>query len=138
MAKALLGYVGAVPDRRLVDEVTFLRTRVRDLEAEIARLQTERDMEQGLRQLSQLPEPALANAAIPRRSEEDRRGVTLLGVRAPDRPVDGRESAWLIVRRDAARADPCGDPDRVPSAARALPRAGPPPSATGESCTSRA
>jgi hypothetical protein len=60
MAKALLGYVGAVPDRRLVDEVTFLRTRVRDLEAEIARLQTERDMEQGLRQLSQLPEPALA------------------------------------------------------------------------------
>ncbi|HZB47553.1 MAG TPA: hypothetical protein VE547_00530 [Mycobacteriales bacterium] len=60
MAKALLGYVGAVPDRRLVDEVTFLRTRVRDLEAEVARLQTERDMEQGLRQLSQLPEPVLA------------------------------------------------------------------------------
>ena len=60
MAKALLGYVGAVPDRRLVDEVTFLRTRVRDLEAEVARLRTERDMEQGLRQLSQLSEPALA------------------------------------------------------------------------------
>jgi hypothetical protein len=60
MAKALLGYVGAVPDRRLVDEVTFLRTRVRDLEAEIARLQTERDVEQGLRQLSQLSEPVLA------------------------------------------------------------------------------
>ena len=38
MAKALLGYVGAVPDRRLVDEVTFLRTRVRALEAEVARL----------------------------------------------------------------------------------------------------
>ena len=36
MAKALLGYVGAVPDRRLVDEVTFLRSRVRDLEAEVA------------------------------------------------------------------------------------------------------
>ncbi|MFL6128980.1 MAG: hypothetical protein ACJ73E_07930 [Mycobacteriales bacterium] len=60
MAKALLGYVGAVPDRRLVDEVTFLRTRVRDLEAEVARLRTERDVEQGLRQLSQLPEPVLA------------------------------------------------------------------------------
>jgi len=60
MAKALLGYVGAVPDRRLVDEVTFLRTRVRDLEAEVARLQTERDVEQGLRQLSQLSEPVLA------------------------------------------------------------------------------
>lgn len=63
MAKALLGYVGAVPDRRLVDEVTFLRTRVRDLEAEVARLRTERDtsdLEHGLRQLSELPEPALA------------------------------------------------------------------------------
>ena len=60
MAKALLGYVGTVPDRRLVDEVTSLRTRVRDLEAEIARLRAERDMEQGLRQLSQLSEPVLA------------------------------------------------------------------------------
>jgi hypothetical protein len=60
MAKALLGYVGAVPDRRLVDEVTFLRTRVRDLEAEISRLRSERDMEQGLRQLSQLSESVLA------------------------------------------------------------------------------
>jgi len=60
MAKALLGYVGAVPDRRLVDELTFLRTRVRDLEAEVARLRTERDVEQGLRQLSQLSEPVLA------------------------------------------------------------------------------
>jgi hypothetical protein len=63
MAKALLGYVGAVPDRRLVDEVTFLRTRVRDLEAEISRLRTARetsDLEKGLRELSELPEPALA------------------------------------------------------------------------------
>ena len=63
MAKALLGYVGALPDRRLVDEVTFLRTRVRDLEAELTRLRTERetsDLEHGLRQLSELPEPALA------------------------------------------------------------------------------
>lgn len=60
MAKALLGYVGAVPDRRLVDEVTFLRSRVRDLEAEIGRLQSERDMERGLRELSQLSEPVLA------------------------------------------------------------------------------
>jgi hypothetical protein len=60
MAKALLGYVGAAPDRRLVDEVTFLRTRVRALEAEVARLQTERDVEQGLRQLSELSEPVLA------------------------------------------------------------------------------
>ena len=63
MAKALLGYVGAVPDRRLVDEVAFLRSRVRDLETEVERLRTERtthDLERGLRQLSELPEPVLA------------------------------------------------------------------------------
>jgi hypothetical protein len=65
MAKALLGYVGAVPDRRLVDEVTFLRSRVRDLEAEVARLRTDRettstDLDRGLRQLSELSEPVLA------------------------------------------------------------------------------
>ena len=63
MAKALLGHVGAVPDRRLVDEVTFLRSRVRDLEAEVARLRTDRettstDLERGLRQLSELPSPS--------------------------------------------------------------------------------
>jgi hypothetical protein len=63
MAKALLGHVGALPERRLLDEVTYLRSRVRDLEAELARLRTERDtsdLEHGLRQLSELPEPALA------------------------------------------------------------------------------
>ncbi|HEV7653840.1 MAG TPA: hypothetical protein VGP36_03760 [Mycobacteriales bacterium] len=63
MAKALLGYVGSVSDRRLVDEVTFLRSRVRDLEAEVTRLRTERetsDLERGLRRLSELPEPVLA------------------------------------------------------------------------------
>jgi hypothetical protein len=63
MAKALLGYVGSAPDRRLVDELTFLRSRVRDLEAEVERLRTERetvDLERGLRQLAELPEPVLA------------------------------------------------------------------------------
>jgi hypothetical protein len=63
MAKALLGHVGVLPERRLIDEVTYLRSRVRDLEAELARLRTERDtseLEHGLRQLSELPEPALA------------------------------------------------------------------------------
>jgi len=63
MAKALLGYVGALPDRRLLDEVTYLRSRVRDLEAELAKLRAEGDstaLEQGLRQLSELSEPALA------------------------------------------------------------------------------
>jgi hypothetical protein len=63
MAKALLGYVGAVPDRRLLDEVTFLRSRVRDLEAEVERMRTDREtveLERGLRQLAELPEPVLA------------------------------------------------------------------------------
>jgi hypothetical protein len=63
MAKALLGHVGALPERRLLDEVTYLRSRVRDLEAELDRLRTERDsseLEHGLRQLSEMPEPALA------------------------------------------------------------------------------
>jgi hypothetical protein len=39
MAKALFGHVGAGTDLRLVDEVRRLRTRVTDLEAELARLQ---------------------------------------------------------------------------------------------------
>lgn len=63
MAKALLGYVAQRPDRRLLDEVTFLRTRVRDLEAELAQLRADRntdevDLEDGLRRLSEIPEPA--------------------------------------------------------------------------------
>ncbi|TAL21112.1 MAG: hypothetical protein EPN99_08180 [Frankiales bacterium] len=37
MAKALLGHVGGA-DLRLVDEVRRLRSRVRDLEAELARV----------------------------------------------------------------------------------------------------
>jgi hypothetical protein len=63
MAKALLGHVGALPERRLLDEVTYLRHRVRDLEAELARLRPEPDsseLEHGLRQLSEMSEPALA------------------------------------------------------------------------------
>jgi len=42
MAKALLGYVGG-PDPRLVSEVSRLRRRVNDLEAEVHRLQAEND-----------------------------------------------------------------------------------------------
>lgn len=63
MAKALLGHVATNVDRRLLDEVTRLRTRVRDLEAEVARLRAEADdvdLDHGLRQLStELTEPAL-------------------------------------------------------------------------------
>lgn len=43
MAKALFGHVGSTPDRRLLDEVTHLRARVRALEFETARLQAEND-----------------------------------------------------------------------------------------------
>ena len=35
MAKALFGHVGSAPDRRLVDEVTVLRAKVRALEFEL-------------------------------------------------------------------------------------------------------
>ena len=42
MAKALFGHVGG-PDLRLVDEVRRLRNRVRDLEAELARVSAAND-----------------------------------------------------------------------------------------------
>jgi hypothetical protein len=43
MAKALYGHVGSAPDRRMLDEVTKLRARVRDLEIEVMRLRAEND-----------------------------------------------------------------------------------------------
>ena len=42
MAKALLGHVGG-PDLRMVTEMRRLQQRVRDLEAELVRLQEEKD-----------------------------------------------------------------------------------------------
>jgi len=63
MAKALFGHVGGSPDRRLLDEVTLLRARVRTLEFELTRLRAENDrlvaaaVEQD--DLLRLPEPAL-------------------------------------------------------------------------------
>jgi hypothetical protein len=42
MAKALLGHVGG-PDPRMVAEMRRLQQRVRDLEAELVRLQTQND-----------------------------------------------------------------------------------------------
>ncbi|HTX25679.1 MAG TPA: hypothetical protein VME19_01530 [Streptosporangiaceae bacterium] len=42
MAKALFGHVGG-PDPRLVSEMRRLQQRVRDLEAELVRLQEEND-----------------------------------------------------------------------------------------------
>jgi hypothetical protein len=64
MAKALYGHVGSAPDRRLVDEVTQLRAKVRALEFEVTRLRAENDRfaaaaaEQD--QLVRLIEPAMA------------------------------------------------------------------------------
>ncbi len=43
MAKALYGHVSAMPDRRLLDEVTRLRSRVQSLEFEITRMRAEND-----------------------------------------------------------------------------------------------
>ena len=43
MAKALYGHVGG-PDPRVVTEMRRLQRRVRDLEAELARLQEENDV----------------------------------------------------------------------------------------------
>lgn len=43
MAKALYGHVGNAPDRRMLDEVTRLRARVRALEFEVARLRADND-----------------------------------------------------------------------------------------------
>ena len=43
MAKALLGHVGG-PDPRIVNEMRRLQRRMRDLEAELARLQEEKDV----------------------------------------------------------------------------------------------
>lgn len=42
MAKALLGHVGRAPDRRLLEELAFLRARVRRLQAELEELRAER------------------------------------------------------------------------------------------------
>jgi cell division protein FtsB len=42
MAKALLGHVGG-PDLRMVNEMRRLQQRVRDLEAELLRLQDEKE-----------------------------------------------------------------------------------------------
>lgn len=41
MAKALLGHVGTVPDRRLLEEIAFLRSRVRTLQSELDRVRAE-------------------------------------------------------------------------------------------------
>jgi hypothetical protein len=63
MAKALFGHVGSAPDRRLLDEVTVLRSKVAKLEFELSRLRSENDRLVAAAaqqdELLRLPEPAL-------------------------------------------------------------------------------
>jgi len=63
MAKALFGHVGSAPDRRLLDEVTQLRAKVRTLQFEVTRLRAENDRLAAAAaqqdELLRLPEPAL-------------------------------------------------------------------------------
>ncbi len=64
MAKALFGHVGSVSDRRLLDEVTHLRAKVRALEFEVTRLRAENDrlsaaVSSDSEDLLRLSEPAL-------------------------------------------------------------------------------
>jgi len=65
MAKALYGHVGSAPDRRLLDEVTQLRAKVRALDFEVTRLRAENDRLAAAAaesdQLLRLVEPALAS-----------------------------------------------------------------------------
>jgi hypothetical protein len=64
MAKALYGHVGSAPDKRMLDEVTRLRARVRELEIEVMRLRAENDRlfaaAADANELLRIAEPALA------------------------------------------------------------------------------
>ncbi len=64
MAKALYGHVGSATDKRMLDEVTRLRSRVRDLEIEVMRLRAENDRlvadAADSNDLLRIAEPALA------------------------------------------------------------------------------
>jgi hypothetical protein len=64
MAKALYGHVGSTPDRRVLDEVNRLRTRVQDLEIEVMRLRADNDRlvaaASDSEELLRIAEPALA------------------------------------------------------------------------------
>ncbi|CAM3234083.1 hypothetical protein [Stackebrandtia soli] len=63
MAKALFGHVGQTPDRRMLDEVTKLRARVRSLEFEVTRLRADNDRlnaeQAASEEFNRLSEPAL-------------------------------------------------------------------------------
>jgi hypothetical protein len=62
MARALLGHVGSPGEQALAYEVARLRRRVRELEAEVARLSEQRTIDLELTHIAEVtdPEPALA------------------------------------------------------------------------------
>jgi 50S ribosomal subunit-associated GTPase HflX len=61
MARALLGHVGSPGEQALAYEVARLRRRVRELEAEIARLSEQRTIELELNRIAEdTTQPALA------------------------------------------------------------------------------
>ena len=78
MAKALFGHVGG-PDPRMISEMRRLQQRVRDLEAELVRLQ---DQNESLTVEAARPdmlvpdrEPALARAPVGEENDKDEPGA---------------------------------------------------------------
>jgi hypothetical protein len=60
MARALLGHLPTVADRHLVEELARLKSRVRDLEAELAELKASQQADQLLDELHRINASALA------------------------------------------------------------------------------
>jgi uncharacterized protein YlxW (UPF0749 family) len=60
MARALLGHLPNVADRHLVEELARLKSRVRDLEAELAELKASQQADQLLDELHRINASALA------------------------------------------------------------------------------
>jgi hypothetical protein len=60
MARALLGHVGMPGEQILAYEVASLRRRVRELEAEVAKLSEQRTIDLELHRIAEVAEPALA------------------------------------------------------------------------------
>jgi HPt (histidine-containing phosphotransfer) domain-containing protein len=62
MARALLGHLPTVADRHLVEELARLKSRVRDLEAELAELKASQQADQLLDELHRITSDASALA----------------------------------------------------------------------------
>src|SRR5262245_24334808 len=115
MAKALLGHVGG-PDPRMVSEMRRLQRRVRDLEAELARLQEVNDV-------------LAAGAGHAILLEEREPGLTGAGsshLINPQRPANAAEPGWRMPAMDVrpSRRRPRAAHRRAIRAQSRLPRAG--------------